>query len=117
MKKITLTCPFTGVEFDCLEDADGNIIARHALTGKEISMNYNYSIKRYNIKREFFAHVETVTFSQACEILDVSRQRISKIAATGVIQPHTVNGVQVFTLTDVLDYKKTRKVGAPAKEG
>lgn len=117
MKKITLTCPFTGVEFDCLEDADGNVIARHALTGEEICMNYNYSIKRYNVKREHFAHVETVTFSQASEILDVSRQRISRIAATGVIQPHTVNGVQVFTMADVLNYKHTRKVGAPVKEG
>lgn len=116
MKEKKFTCPFTGVEFTALECADGKIIARHALTGEEIHMNWNYTISRYNIPRNAFRHIETVSFSQAAEILDVSRQRISKIAADGIIQIHVVNGTQVMILSDVLEYKRKRKVGAPHKE-
>lgn len=116
MRKITLTCPFTGVEFDALETSDGDVIARHAITGEEIRMNYNYAIRRYNVRREHFAHIDTVTQTEAAYILGISRQRISRIAATGVIQPHTVNGSIVFTKSEVVEYAKTRKVGAPAKE-
>lgn len=117
MREITLTCPFTGVEFKALEYADGKIVLHHAITGEEIHMNWNCSCKRYNIPKNAFKHIETVTMSEAADILEVSRQRISKIAKEGTIKPHDVNGTTVFELADVLEYKKTRKVGAPFKEG
>lgn len=113
MREITLTCPFTGVEFKALEYADGKIIIHHAITGEEIHMNWNYSCKRYNIPKRAFKHIETVTMQEAARILDVSRQRISKIAGDGIITPHFVNGNTIFVLDDVLEYKRTRKVGAP----
>lgn len=116
MKEKTLTCPFTGVEFKALECADGRVIVRHAITGEEIIMNWNGTIQRYNIAKSAFKHIETVSMIEAAEILDVSRQRISKIAADGTIQAHDVNGSTVFVLSDVLEYKKNRKVGAPFKE-
>lgn len=116
MKEKLFTCPFTGAEFKALEYADGRIVTRHALTGEEIRMNWNCSINKYNIQGKAFRHIETVTFSQAAEILDVSRQRISKIASDNVIQPHMVNGTPVFVLDDVLKYKQDRKIGAPRKE-
>lgn len=116
MKEKKFTCPFTGAEFTALECADGKVIARHALTGEEIHMNWNSTISRYNIAKQAFKHIETVSFKQAAEILDVTRQRISAIAANGTIRTHTVNGAQVMLLADVLEYKRTRKAGAPFKE-
>lgn len=115
MKEIKLTCPFTGVEFSALEYADGKILARNPLTGEEIHMNYNCSIKKYNVARKEFKHVETVSLVEAANILDVSRSRISKIAIDGVIPAHIVAGRTIFLLDDVLEYKETRKVGAPSK--
>ena len=41
MKKITLTCPFTGVEFDALENADGSLIVQHPLTGEHMRVGFN----------------------------------------------------------------------------
>ncbi len=116
MKEITLTCPFTGVDFTALTDMLGNLYYVHPLTGENLKINYNSSIDRYNITPKLFKHIETVTISQAAEILDVSRQRASAIAATNVIRPVLVNGQQVFLLDDVLTYKNERKTGAPKKE-
>lgn len=116
MKEIILTCPFTGCEFKALEDSDKNIYFNHPLTGEALRMNYNYTIKRYNLPKSYFDRMEVVTFAQAAEILGVSRQRISTIASTNVIRPVMLNGQQCFILSDVLDYKETRKVGAPRKE-
>lgn len=115
MKEITLTCPFTGCEFTALEDLDKNIYFKHPLTGEDLRINYNRSIKKYNMPRKFFKHVETVDLAQAAEILDVTKQRISTIAMNNVIKPKNVNGKTVFLLSDVLEYKKNRKVGAPKK--
>ena len=116
MKEIILTCPFTGCEFKAVKDMDNNIYFTHPLTGKPLKMTYNYTIKRYNLPKSCFDHVEVVTFAQAAEILGVSRQRVSAIAAKNVIRPVLLNGQQCFTLDDVLEYKEIRKVGAPRKE-
>ena len=116
MKEITLTCPFTGVEIIATADVLGNVYFTHPLTGEQLKMNYNSSVKRYNIPKEWFKHVETVTIGEAAEILEVSRQRASAIAATNVIKPVLVNGQQCFIKSDVLKYKQERKPGAPKKE-
>lgn len=116
MQEILLTCPFTGVEFTALKDVDNNLYFNHPLTGQALRVNYNCSIKKYNVPKEMMKHIETVSLSEAAEILDVSRQRVSTIAQTEVIKPKTVNGQTVFLLHDVLEYKKNRKVGAPRKE-
>lgn len=117
MKEITLTCPFTGCSFKALEDADDNVYFTHPLTGDVIKMNFNASIRRYNINRKAFRHIETVSLSEAANLLGVSRQRAGAIAASNVIKPYTVAGQTVFKLQDVLDYKETRRIGAPKKEG
>lgn len=111
-----MTCPFTGAEFTALEYADGKIVFHHAITGEEIHMNWNSSCCRYNLTRDVFKHIKTVTMGEAADILGVSRQRVSKIAKDGIIKAHDVNGTMVFVLSDVLTYKNNRKVGAPCKE-
>ena len=115
MKEIKLTCPFTGVEFSALEDCNGNIYAKHAITGDDIKLNWNYTIKRYNIPKSAFKHHETVTPVQAAKILDVSKQRISQIVQEQIIPVHMVNGSPVFLLADVEEYSQNRSVGRPKK--
>lgn len=115
MREIILTCPFTGCEFSALIDADDNLYVNHPLTGEVNRINYNCSIKKYNISKQLFKHYSTVSLSEAAEILNVSRQRISAIALDGVIKPRTINGQTVFLLDEVLEYKENRKVGAPPK--
>ena len=116
MKETSLTCPFTGCQFSALIDASGNLYVKHPLTGEINRVNYNCSIKKYNLDKSLFKQIETVSQSQAAEILGVTRQRISEISANGTIPPKTVNGQTVFILSDVLKYKETRKCGAPRKD-
>lgn len=116
MKEITMTCPFTGVTFNALADALGNVYFVHPLTGEQLKMNYNCSIKKYNVQKEWFEPIETVRIKEAAEILGVSRQRASAIAATNVIRPVLVDGQQRFLKSDVLKYRLNRKYGAPKKE-
>lgn len=115
MKEIILTCPFTGVEFTALEYADGKLLVIHPLTGEQLTVNWNCSIKKYNVPKEFFQRIDTVTPAQAMEILGVSRQRISQIANDQTIPVHMVNGKPVFVADDVYAYRDNRKVGAPKK--
>lgn len=116
MREILLTCPFTGVQFSATIDVNNNLYVTHPITGEVNKINYNSSIKKYNLPARLLERVETVTLSEAAEILDVSRQRVNAIAKTGVIQPRTVNGQTVFTLDDVVEYKESRKPGAPRKD-
>ena len=115
MKEIKLTCPFTGVEFTALEDVNGNIYAKHALTGEDIKLNWNCTIQRYNLPKSALKHYETITPVQAAKMLDVSKQRISQIVQEQIIPVHVVNGSPVFILSDVEKYSKNRAVGRPKK--
>lgn len=115
MREKRLTCPFTGCEFTAMVDCEGNMYAIHPITGDMNKINYNRSIKKYNVQTQLFKHIETVTLTEAAELLEVSRQRISTIAKDGTIPPKTVNGQTVFILSDVLKYRDERKVGAPRK--
>lgn len=117
MKEIMLTCPFTGMPFKAIEYADGNIVFIHPLTGEQIQVNWNCSIKKYNISKSHFKYIATLTPAQAAEILDVSRQRISQIVKDQVIPVHYLsNGTPVFIESDVYHYRDTRAVGAPKKK-
>lgn len=116
MKEILLTCPFTGAQFSATIDVNNNLYVTHPITNETHKINYNSSIKKYNLPAELLQWVETVSLGEAARILNVSRQRISAIAQNGTIQPRTVNGQTVFVLDDVLQYKETRKPGAPKKE-
>ena len=115
MKEITLTCPFTGGNFTALQDTDGNLYVKHALTNEDIKINWNNSIKRYNIPKNAFKHIETVNMSVAAEILGVSKQRISQIANDQIIPSFIVNETRLFRYDDVVEYRDNRTVGRPKK--
>lgn len=113
MQELILTCPFTGVEFTAIQTADGDLLVIHPLTKEQIKINYNHTAMTYNTNAETFKHIDTVTPAELIEILGVSRQRVSQIVQEEVIPVHHVNGSPVFLLSDVLEYKEHRKVGAP----
>ena len=115
MKEVILTCPFTGVEFTALEYADKSLLITHPLTGEQVKINWNASVKRFNVPSNLFKHIGTLTQSETAKVLNVSRQRVSAIAKTGAIQPYEVNDSIVFLKSDVLEYAETRKPGAPCK--
>ena len=113
MKEITLTCPFTGLEFTALESLDGRLVVKHPLTGEDMAIKWNCSIKKYNVPKTYFKHIETCTPEKAAEILEVSRQRIAQIIKAQIIPVHYVAGKALFLMDDVLSYKETRKPGRP----
>ena len=117
MKKIILTCPFTGVAFEALKSADGSLIVQNPLTGENMRIGYNEPSRRYLVDERQFEHIETVSSQKASEILDVSRARISRIIKDDVIPHFKINGKHVFRKDDIMSYAETRSVGRPMKEG
>lgn len=113
MKKITITCPFTGVEFKALESADGALIVNNPLTGENMHIRIDHHTHEYLIDTRLFNHVETVTQAQAADLLEVSRARVSAIVKENIIPHYQVAGSNVFLKKDLLDYVETRAVGRP----
>lgn len=109
MKEITLTCPFTGAEFNACEMADGSILIVHPLTGEQLKINWNCSIKKFNVPKNLFKHYETCTPAEAADILGVTRQRMHSIISDEVIPVKHVAGRAVFLLSDVYHYRDNRK--------
>lgn len=116
MKEEILTCPFTGCEFTALKDIDGHMYINHPITGNVYKAEYDMLRGCYRVPANLFEHVDCVSLGQAAEILNVTRQRMSAIAANNTIPAKTVNGQTMFIREDVLKYKETRKPGAPKKE-
>lgn len=116
MKKITLTCPFTGLPFDALKSADGSLIVQNPITGENMRIGYNMPSKRYLIDERLFSKVDIINSVEAAEILGVTRARISKIVKDEVIPHFNIGDKYMFLRDDVLMYAESRSVGRP-KEG
>lgn len=116
MKQVTMTCPFTGLPFNATEDADGNIYFEHAITGEQVRMSYNNSIRRFNINRKEFYYKELVNLNQAKDLLGVTKQRIYQIINDGKLKPLYIADNTYFLKTDVIAYGETVKLGRPRKE-
>ena len=116
MHKISLTCPFTGCKFDATIDKDKTLYIKHPITDEMHIVKYDAFMESYEVPARLFDFIETVSMSEAAEILGVTRQRMSAIAANDTIPAKTANGQTVFKLLNVLKYKETRKTGAPRKD-
>lgn len=118
MKKIIMTCPFTGIEFTAIKSADGDIIATNPITNEEVKMNYNNSCNRYYIEPSQFKHVETTTPIKAAKILGISVQRVSKLMSDGRLKAfEPLPGVKIIPIESVLDYRKHRKINERSSNG
>lgn len=121
MRKQKLTCPLTGCGFEVITTNEENPMFEKFLMSHPIE-HYPFEAyvnERYElcIPLKCFERVETVTPSEAANILNVSKQRMSQLIRSNVLNAHIVNGQPVFKLEDVLEYKRTRKLGRPRKEG
>lgn len=117
MKQVKLTDPFTGVEFDAIEDSAGNIVASMPLAHMEIKACYDAKTHRYEIPAIWFKHCPTCTFTETADLLHVSTQRVTALVKSGMLQAHTLpNGNRVILLDDITDYNKSRKNGRPRKD-
>lgn len=121
MRKIKLTCPLTGCAFEVITTNDENPMYEKYLVNHPLE---HYSFEAYVNERyelciplKYFDHIETVSAADAAKMLDVSRQRMSQLTNSNKLNAHMVNGQPVFKLDDVLEYKRTRVIGRPKKEG
>lgn len=117
MEKITITCPFTGVPFTALKTTDGSLLAQNPITKETMRIGYNKPSKRYLLNECYFRSNETVSCTEAAQILGVSRARISAIIRDDVIPSFIVNKKTVFKREDIIRYSESRTVGRPPKEG
>ena len=115
MREITCTCPFTGLEFNALEDENtGNLVFTNPLTGLQetatrVGRNYVLTIEQTK-------WVPIVKAYDAKVILQVSKQRIAQIINSETIPVKRINKEPYFLKADVLEYRENRQVGAPRKE-
>lgn len=118
MKPISITCPFTGQVIKATENEDTKtLIFQDAITHEPITCKYDFERNCYCIPAEILLRkFDLVSSTHAAYILGVTRQRVSYIAKNEIIKPVVLNGKTMFHRQDVLDYKETRKVGAPKKE-
>lgn len=113
MPNVKLTCPFTGVSFEAIENADGSLIIRNPLSGAYMRVFNNDGF--LNVPLEHFEYRPTMNCIEAAEYLGVTKTRIYAIAKNNIVCSHEVNGKTVFLEDDIIEYAKNRTVGRPRK--
>lgn len=118
MKRITLTCPFTGVTFEATQTADGTIIAYNPLTGDPVEMKLNNgSIQRYYMKPSAWREIKAYTIKDAAKELNVSIQRVSAMIKDGKLPVHVLpNGDKLVLDDDIRLYNENKTYGRPRKD-
>lgn len=115
MKIEAHTCPFTGGNFDTVQMKD-NWIVTHPITGETIRCLRHEHGRYLMVPLWAFEKIDTITPTEAAEMLGVSRQRVDQLASAGKLCQRYVNGSPVFLKSDVVEYKNSRKNGRPCKE-
>lgn len=109
MEKVVITCPFTGFEFEALRYADGRIVTSNRITGEEIQLTYNPSIKKYMLPASALKHIPMVTMEECAEELGVSKPRISALIKKNRLRTIRPGAVVYITKESVLDYKRQQR--------
>lgn len=100
-----ITCPFTGLDFEAVEYADGKFVATNAITGEDLHISYNPSIDRYLINRDAFKHVQLMTLSECAEELGVSKAYASILTSRGDLKSVRPGAALYITRDSVLEFK------------
>ena len=109
MEKVLITCPFTGMEFEALKYADGRLVTSNKITGDEIQITYNSSIKKYMLDARLLKHVPLVTMDECAETLGVSKPRVSALVKKGKLQTVRPSAALYITKDSMLDYKRQQR--------
>lgn len=113
MEKVLITCPFTGLEFEGVKFADGRIVTTNALTGEEIRIGYNPSIRKYMLDASLLKHIPLVTMEECAEELGISKPRISVLVKQGRLTSIKPSSALYITKESMLEYKQhQRKLAA-----
>lgn len=116
MKKIILTDPFTGIDFDAWVFDDESIIAIHPLTGQTIKANYDEHTKRFMLPVEVFEHIDTCTMQDAADFMNVSIQCVSNACKSGKLPVKELpNGSKMIVKQDLINYNDNKRAGRPKK--
>ncbi len=105
MEKILITCPFTGLSFEAVKFADGRIVSTNPLTGNDVTMKYNASCNRYMIDPQEFKHKPLLTLNEVCDMLDLSKARVSRLVNEGRLQSVRPGSTVYVTKDSVLKYR------------
>lgn len=108
MQKVSITCPFTGLEFEAVEYADGRFIATNVITGEDVHISYNPSIDRYLVPKGAFKHEPLMTLGECAELLDVSKPRVTALVNSGKIKAVRPGSSVYVTKNSVLEYRCKR---------
>lgn len=106
MRKVMITCPFTGLEFEAIEFADGSIVTTNKITGEDMRIGFSTVSNRYLVDPRFLKHVEMVTMEECAEFLEISKPRISKLVKEGRLQTVRPSAALFITRDSMLDYKR-----------
>ena len=109
MEKVMITCPFTGMEFEALKYADGRLVTSNKITGEEIHISFNSSIRKYMLDAHLFKHVPLVTMDECAETLGVSKPRVSALVKKGKLQTVRPSAALYITKDSMLDYKRQQR--------
>lgn len=117
MQKVMITCPFTGLEFEAVEYADGRFIATNAITGEDLYISYNPAIDRYLVDKNAFKHVKLMTLAEAAEELHVSKAYASMLATRGELRSVRPGASVYVTKDSVLCFKGRKHKEERASDG
>ena len=117
MKRIILTDPFSGIDFETYQFDDDSIVAVHPLTHQMIRASLDHAANAFMVPVEAFEHIDTVTMQEAADFMNVSVQRVSNACKTGKLPLKELpNGTKMIVKSDLLKYNETKKVGRPRKD-
>lgn len=110
MKRLLLTCPFTGLEFEALQVVDNTYAATNPITGKVI--NFVQSKDGIIIAPDEFAHRELISIDDAADILQVSKARVCELAKDGIIKSLKIRKTTLIDAATCKEYAASdRKPG------
>lgn len=117
MKKIMLTDPFSGTDFEAYEFDDKSMIAIHPLTKETVRVFYDAQKHSFMVPVSAFEHIETMTMQQAADYMNVSVQRVSNACKSGKLPLKELpNGAKMIVKKDLINYNETKKCGRPRKD-
>ena len=74
-----VTSPLTGLSVSAIKYSDGSIVFSDALTGTDIKINYNASIKKYMLDPKLLKPRPLLTYEECADMLRVSVPRLYKL--------------------------------------
>ena len=117
MKKIMITCPFTGLEFEAMQYADGRLVTTNKITGEDMHITYNPSIDRYMIEKREFRHTPLVTLNECVEFLGISKPMVTRLAKNGGLKAVRPGATVYITRDSMLEYDCKRKHVEKSRHG